>query len=233
MPSQHSRTALLLGHEAVERLICARVAVFGVGGVGSFAVEALARAAVGAIDIIDHDTVSESNINRQLCALHSTIGQLKVEVLRARVLDINPGCDVTAHACFFDAATAPQFDFAGYDYVLDCIDTVASKLLLVELCHATGTRVISCMGAGNKLDPTRFEVADIYQTSVCPLAKVMRRELRVRGIPALKVVYSKEEPCANSRPPGSVSFVPSVAGLIMAGEVIKELTSIDREKDDA
>ena len=224
MPDLHARTALLLGPLALETLAAARVAVFGLGGVGGHAAEALARAGVGALDLVDGDTVSESNLNRQIVALHSTLGQPKAQVMLLRTRDINPACDVAAHMVFFDAATAAQFDFTRYDYVLDAIDTVTSKLLLIELCHAAGTKIISCMGAGNKLDPARFEVADIYATSVCPLAKAVRHELRRRGIPALKVVYSREEPVTNARPPGSVSFVPSVAGLMMAGEAIRELT---------
>ncbi|MDR2686834.1 MAG: tRNA threonylcarbamoyladenosine dehydratase [Oscillospiraceae bacterium] len=224
MTGQHARTALLLGPPALEKLACARLAVFGLGGVGGHAAEALARCGVGALGLVDGDTVSESNLNRQVAALHSTLGQPKAQAMAARVRDINPVCEADARVVFFDASTAGQFDFARYDYVLDCIDTVTSKLLLIEMCRAAGTRVISCMGAGNKLDPARFEVADIYATSVCPLAREMRRELRKRGIPALKVVYSREEPAAHSRPPGSVSFVPSVAGLMMAGEAVREMT---------
>ncbi|MCL2298767.1 MAG: tRNA threonylcarbamoyladenosine dehydratase [Firmicutes bacterium] len=224
MPDPHARTALLLGPLALDKLAAARVAVFGLGGVGGHAAEALTRGGVGALDLVDGDTVSESNLNRQIAALHSTLGRPKAEVMAERVRDINPACDATAYEIFFDANTAGQFDFARYDYVLDCIDTVTSKLLLIELCYAAGTNIISCMGAGNKLDPTRFEVADIYSTSVCPLAKAMRGELRKRGIPALKVVYSKEQPVVNSRPPGSVSFVPSAAGLVMAGEAIREIS---------
>ena len=223
---QHARTALLLGEDAIARLENARVAVFGIGGVGSFAAEALARAGVGALDLIDNDVVSPSNLNRQLVALHSTLGKLKVEVMRERVLDINPSCEVKAYPVFFDASTIDKFDFSAYDYVVDAIDSVASKALLIQACDQAGTRIISCMGAGNKLDPTRFEVADVYATSVCPLAKVMRKELRRLGIEKLKVVYSKEEPCANCRPPGSVSFVPGAAGLVLAGEVIKELGAL-------
>ena len=224
--NQHARTALLLGPAAIEKLAAARVAVFGLGGVGGHAAEALARSGIGAFDLIDGDTVSESNLNRQVVALHSTLGQPKAEVMRLRAKDINPACEATSHVLFFDASTAGQFDFTRYDYVLDCIDTVTSKLLLIELCHAAGTRIISCMGAGNKLDPARFEITDIYKTSMCPLAKAVRCELRKRGIPALKVVYSREEPVTNARPPGSVAFVPSVAGLMMAGEVIKKLGGI-------
>jgi len=225
MTDPHARTALLLGPLALETLARSHAAVFGVGGVGGHAAEALARSGIGALELIDGDTVSESNLNRQIVALHSTLGQPKAQVMAARAKDINPACKANARAVFFDAGTACQFDFTQYDYVLDCIDSVTSKLLLVELCHAAGTKIISCMGAGNKLDPSRFEIADIYKTGVCPLARVMRRELRKRGIPALKVVYSREEPVAASRPPGSVAFVPSVAGLIMAGEVVRELSS--------
>ena len=226
MNEQHARTALLLGPAALETLARSRVAVFGLGGVGGHAAEALARAGVGALDLIDGDTVSESNLNRQIVALHSTLGQPKAEVMRLRALDINPACDVTPYVVFFDASTVGQFDFTRYDYVLDCIDTVTSKLLLIEMCHAAGTRVISCMGEGNKLDPSRFDIADIYKTSVCPLAKAVRHELRRRGIPALKVVYSREEPVTNARPPGSVSFVPSVAGLMMAGEAVRQIAGL-------
>jgi len=229
MNEQHTRTALLLGPAALETLARSRVAVFGLGGVGGHAAEALARSGVGTLDLIDGDTVSESNLNRQIVALHSTLGQPKAQVMAQRALDINPDCEANARAVFFDAGTASQFDFTQYDYVLDCIDSVTSKLLLVELCRAAGTKIISCMGAGNKLDPARFEIADIYSTSVCPLARVMRRELRNRGVPALKVVYSKEEPVSHSRPPGSIAFVPSVAGLVMAGEAIKEMINTNTE----
>ena len=219
-PTYLARTALLLGPQALERLAASRVAVFGLGGVGGHAAEALARSGVGALDLVDHDTVSESNINRQVVALRSTLGQRKVDVMARRVRDINPGCIVTAHACFFNADCQALFDFTRYDYVLDAIDSVTSKLLLVELCAVTGTKIISCMGTGNKLDPARLELADIYETSVCPLAKVMRHELRRRGVPGLRVVYSREEPAVRCQPPGSVAFVPPVAGLMMAGEVV-------------
>lgn len=231
-----SRTEMLLGGGALAKLAAARVAVFGVGGVGGYVVEALARAGVGALDLIDSDTVAESNINRQIIALGSTVGQYKVDAAKARVLDINPACKVTSHRCFFLPETADQFDFTAYDYVADAIDTVSGKLQIIEKAKAAGVPVISCMGAGNKLDPTRFEVADIYETSVCPLAKVMRKECKARGIDSLKVVYSREPALTpegspkdahqNGRrsTPGSVSFVPSVAGLIMAGEIIKDLT---------
>jgi len=224
MPDQHARTALLLGPAALEKLAAARVAVFGLGGVGGHAAEALVRCGVGALEIVDGDTVSESNLNRQIVALHSTIGQPKAQAMAARMRDINPACYATAHVVFFDTNTAIQFDFTQYDYVLDCIDTVTSKLLLIEMCRAAETKIISCMGAGNKLDPAQFEITDIYKTSVCPLAREMRRELRKRGVPSLKVVYSREEPAVHSRPPGSVSFVPSVAGLMMAGEAVREMT---------
>lgn len=220
-----SRSALLLGPDALDRLAAARVAVFGVGGVGGYAAEALGRGGVGAIDLVDSDTVAESNLNRQIVALRSTIGQSKVEVMRQRLLDISPRCAIVCHNVFFGPETADRFDFAQYDYVVDAIDTVSAKLLLIERCRAAGTPVVSCMGAGNKFDPTAFEVADIYETSVCPLARVMRHELRKRGIPSLRVVYSKEPPAMPSasaaQPIGSVSFVPGVAGLILAGEVVK------------
>ena len=235
---QFIRTALLLGEDGVKRLRCASVAVFGVGGVGSFAAEALARAGIGRLLLVDPDAVAESNINRQLIALHSPIGMNKAEVMRARILDINPEADVTAMPLFYDASTAEQIDLSSYDFVVDAIDTVSSKLLLIERAAVERIPIISSMGAGNKLDPTAFEVADIYQTSVCPLARVMRRELKKRGIPALRVVYSQEEaktpqnPAVEPAPgkrqtPGSVSFVPSVAGLILAGEVVRILTKAE------
>lgn len=234
MADQFSRTELLLGNQAIERLKAARVAVFGVGGVGGFTVEALARSGVGTIDIIDNDTVSLTNINRQIIALHSTVGQYKVDVMQNRILDINPGCIVNVHKTFFTPETSDEFDFLDYDYVVDAIDTVSGKLELVVQSIKAGVPVISSMGAGNKLDPTAFEVSDISKTSVCPLAKVMRCELRKRGINHLKVVYSKEQPVVpagktdedkGSRRslPGSTAFVPSVVGLIIAGEVIKDL----------
>ncbi len=236
MREEFSRTQMLLGEEAMEKLAAANVAVFGVGGVGGFAAQALARAGVGKIELIDSDTVALSNINRQIVAFHSTIGQYKTEVMKRMIEDINPLAEVTERRIFFLPETADDFDFSGYDYVIDAVDTVTAKLLLVERCTSAGTPVISSMGAGNKLDPTAFEVADIYKTSVCPLARVMRQELKKRGIRKLKVVYSKEpamtpkghpqaEPGSTRRStPGSVSFVPSVAGLIIAGEVIKDLT---------
>ena len=248
MLNEFSRAQLLLGKAAMEALAASRVAVFGIGGVGSFAAEAIARAGVGAIDIFDDDKVCLTNINRQLIALHSTIGKPKVEVMRDRILDINPRCNVTAHACFYSAETADSVDLAVYDYIVDAIDTVSCKLLLIERATAAGVPIISCMGAGNKLDPTRLEVADITKTSVCPLARVMRKELKARGIAHLKVVYSREEAikplddlsiscktgcvcppgtkrkCTARRAvPGSVSFVPPVAGYILAGEVVKDI----------
>ncbi len=235
MREEFSRTQMLLGEEAMAKLAAARVAVFGVGGVGGFAAQALARSGVGKIELIDSDTVALSNINRQIVAFHSTVGQYKTEVMKKMIEDINPLAEVTERRIFFLPETADDFNFSGYDYVIDAVDTVTAKLLLAERCTAAGVPIISSMGTGNKLDPTAFEVADIYQTSVCPLARVMRRELKKRGIRKLKVVYSKEpamtpkgqpqaEPdSARRSTPGSVSFVPSVAGLMIAGEVIKDL----------
>jgi len=246
-----SRTELLLGPDAMNKLKNAAVAVFGIGGVGSYAVEALARSGVGALALFDDDKVCLSNINRQLFATRDTVGRVKVEAAKERILSINPECRVETQQCFYTARNAGEYDLSGYSYIVDAIDTVSSKLTLIERAKAAGVPVISCMGAGNKLDPTRFEVADIYETSVCPLAKVMRRELRARGIDSLKVVYSKEEPIkphdnaslschieygcppdmmrkriVPRQIPGSVSFVPPVAGLILAGEVVKDLTGI-------
>jgi len=228
-----ARTALLLGEEAVQRLQNARVAVFGVGGVGGYVVEALARSGVGALDLIDNDTVAESNLNRQIIALRSTLGQYKTDVAKARILDINPACKVTVYHTFYLPETAHVFDFSQYAYIVDAIDTVKGKLALVQQAQAAGTPIISSMGAGNKLDPTRFEVADIYKTSVCPLARVMRYECKKRGLKGFKAVYSKEPPVRPVKKsdeqtvrrdiPGSTAFVPSVAGLIIAGEVIKDL----------
>ena len=225
MKEQFSRTIQLIGEEAVCRLASSSVILFGVGGVGSFAAEALCRAGIGRITLVDGDTVAESNLNRQLVALHSTLGQSKAEVMKARMLDINPDADVRALHLFYDAATAGQIDLSEYDYVVDAIDSVSSKLLLIEKCHALNIPSISCMGAGNKLDPTRFEVADIAKTSVCPLARVMRRELKNRGIQHHKVVYSQEPPVnpSGERTPASISFVPSAAGLVLAGAVIRDL----------
>ena len=238
-----SRTEALLGMEGVNRLENSTVAVFGIGGVGGYVVEALARSGVGHLELIDHDTVSVSNINRQIVALRSTVGKYKVDVMKERVLDINPEAEVVAHKCFYLPETANQFDFTKYDYVVDCIDTVTGKLQLIEAARAAEVPVISSMGAGNKLDPTAFEVADISKTSVCPLAKVMRRELKKRNIGNVKVVYSKEEPVeakislketemqesSRRSVPASCAFVPSVAGLILAGEVIKDLTGNNKK----
>lgn len=226
-----SRTAILLGEENLEKLKRARVAVFGVGGVGGYVVEALARSGVGALDLIDKDTVSESNINRQIIALHSTVGRYKTEVAAERARDINPDICVRVYNTFYLPEMAAQFDFSRYDYVVDAIDTVSGKIAIVEEAKKANVPVIAAMGAGNKLDPTKFEVADISKTSVCPLARVMRRELKKRGIEHLKVVYSKEEPLpspvvdeeSGKSVPGSVAFVPSVVGLILAGEVVKDL----------
>ncbi|MBE6927694.1 MAG: tRNA threonylcarbamoyladenosine dehydratase [Ruminococcaceae bacterium] len=229
-----SRTELLIGRTALEKLSKARVAIFGLGGVGGYAVEALARCGVGHLDLIDHDTISLTNINRQILALCDTVGQYKAVVAAERVRQINPEAVVTAHTVFYTPETQDQFDFKQYDYIIDAIDTVTGKLALAVNAKSAGTPIISSMGTGNKLDPTAFEVADISKTSVCPLARIMRKELRHRGIEHLKVVYSKEDPLTPAEAlqeeavgrrqlPGSVSFVPSVAGLIIAGEVIKDL----------
>lgn len=227
MEDQFERTEALFGKDAIEKLKKCRVAVFGVGGVGGYAVEALARSGVGAIELIDNDTVSISNINRQIIATHKTVGKYKVDVAKERILQINPNCTVTVHKTFFTPETSDEFDFEAYDYVIDAIDTVTGKIELVLSAQSAGTPIICSMGAGNKIDPTRFEVADIYKTSVCPLARVMRRELKKRGVKSLKVVYSKEEPFVLERVPASCSFVPGAAGLIIAGEVIKDL--IDKQ----
>ena len=231
-----SRTELLLGKAAMEKLKSARVAVFGLGGVGGYVVEALARSGIGALELIDHDTVSKTNINRQILALHSTVGMSKAEAAQQRVLDIDPSISVAAHKAFFRQETAGEFDFSRYDYVVDAIDTVTGKLALVQAAKAANVPIISCMGTGNKLDPTKFQIADISKTSVCPLARIMRKECAKRGIKHLKVLFSTEDPISPSGSdtgeelpegrralPGSVAFVPSVAGLIIAGEVIKDL----------
>lgn len=225
MENQYTRTVAVLGEDAIKKLNNSHVAVFGVGGVGSFTVEALARAGVGAIDLIDNDTFNVTNINRQLYATHKTIGQYKVDVAATRILDINPNCKVTTHKMFYLPENAETLDLSQYDYIVDAIDTVTAKVELVKRADSVGTKIISSMGTGNKLRADLFEIADIYKTSVCPLAKVMRTRLKKEGIKKLKVVYSKEEPITNSQNViGSVPFVPSVAGLILAGEVIKELT---------
>ena len=230
---QLSRTALLLGDDAVERLSQARVAVFGVGGVGGFAAEALARSGIGALDLIDGDVVSLSNLNRQIITLHSTVGKAKTEVMAQRIQDIDPDIRLTLHTCFFTPENAGDFDFTQYDYIIDAVDMVTAKIQLAVQAQAAGVPMISSMGAGNKLDPSAFEVSDLYKTSVCPLARVMRRELKARGIRKMKVVYSKDEPRKVDGPtengrhiPGSIAFVPSAAGLVLAGEVIRELAGL-------
>ena len=235
MLNQFSRTELLLGKEAMEKLGHSRVAVFGVGGVGGYVCEALVRSGVGAFDLIDDDKVCLTNLNRQIIATRKTVGKYKAEVMRDRILEINPEADVRIHKCFFLPENADDFPFGEYDYIVDAIDTVTSKLILIEEAKKAGTEVISSMGTGNKFDPTRFEVADISKTSVCPLAKVMRKELKVRGIRGVKVVYSKELPqkpaesqeTGKRQIPGSLSFVPPVAGMILAGEVIRHIAGVD------
>ena len=238
MQEQFLRTQMLLGTEALERLRKARVAVFGIGGVGGYTVEALARSGVGQLDLIDNDTVSVSNINRQILATHSTVGMPKVEAAKARILDINPDCVVRTHQVFYTPETADQFDFTQYDYLVDAIDTVTGKLQLVQRAYEVGTPIICCMGTGNKLDASAFQVADISKTSMCPLARIMRKELGKRGIKHLKVVYSQEEALSPTgweeeaaalgkrQIPGSVSFVPGAAGLILAGEVVKDIAGV-------
>ena len=226
MSEMFSRTELLLGHHACDVLKQKTVAVFGIGGVGGYVVEALARSGVGKLVLIDSDMICESNLNRQIIATRDTIGKSKVEVAKQRILSIHPEAIVETHNCFYLPDKAEMFDFSAYDYVVDAVDTVTAKIDIIVNAQKAGTAVISAMEAGNKLDPTRFEVADIYKTSVCPLAKVMRHELKKRNIKHCKVVYSKEEPVKHSkegRLPGSVAFVPSVMGLIMAGEVVKDL----------
>ncbi len=236
MLEQFSRTELLLGKTALEKLAASRVAVFGIGGVGGFVTEALARSGIGFLDLIDSDVVSPSNINRQIIATHKTLGKYKVDAAAERIADINPLAEVGAYKMFYMPGNADAFDFKKYDYIVDAIDTVTAKIDLVVNADKAGVPIISSMGAGNKLDPAAFEVADLYETSVCPLAKVMRYELRRRGIKKLKVVYSKEKPRkidapaeGGKRVPGSVAFVPSVCGLIIAGEVIKDLTGVNAD----
>lgn len=257
MQERFSRTQLLLGNDAMEVLKNTHVAIFGIGGVGGYVAEALARAGVGAFDLIDPDRVCSSNINRQIIATSETIGRYKTEAMRDRILSINPGAEVTLHECFYLPENKDTFHFAEYSYIIDAVDTVTAKLTIIEEAKKNGVMVISCMGAGNKLDPTMFEVTDISKTSVCPLAKVMRRELKKRNISHVKVVYSKEQAikpqtednnqanqdnrdnqnnqecqkCRGKRQtPGSISFVPSVAGLIIAGEVVRDICKIAREK---
>ena len=250
MLNQFSRTELLLGKEAMDKLQNSRVAVFGIGGVGGYVCEALVRSGIGAFDLIDDDKVCLTNLNRQIIATKKTVGQYKTEVMRDRILEINPKAEVIIHNCFYLPENADDFDFSEYDYVVDAVDTVTAKLELIMRAKESGTPVISSMGAGNKLDASAFRVADIYKTKVCPLAKVMRMELKKRGVKKLKVVYSEEQPirpvedmaiscrshcicppgakhkCTERRDiPGSVAFVPSVVGLIIAGEVVKDLTA--------
>lgn len=230
-----TRTGLLLGSKGIERLKNSYIAVFGIGGVGGYTTEALARSGVGRLDLIDNDTVALSNINRQIIALHSTVGRYKVDVMKERIADINPNTQVNAFRCFFLPENKDEFDFSKYDYVVDAVDTVSAKIAIIEEAKRAGVPVISSMGAGNKLHPEMFELADISKTSVCPLAKVMRSELKKRGITDVKVVYSKEPPIKpgvidekSGKPvPGSIAFVPSVAGLIIAGEVIRHLAAIE------
>ena len=232
---QFTRTALLLGEDAMRKLNRSRVAVFGIGGVGGYAVEALARSGVGSFELIDRDVVSESNLNRQIIATHKTIGRGKTEVMAERIHDINPDAQVTQHKCFYLPETADQFDFTQYDYIIDAVDTITAKIEIILRAQKAGVPVISSMGAGNKLDPSKFEAADIYKTSVDPLARVMRRELKKRGVRKLKVVYSKEEPirplgrieadpeAGRKDVPGSAVFTPAAAGLLIASEVVKDL----------
>ena len=227
MLNQFSRTELVVGKDGVEKLNNTKIAIFGLGGVGSFALEGLVRAGIGNLVLIDNDCVELTNLNRQILATHKTIGKPKVEIAKQRILDINPNANVEIHQEFFGPETEGILD-DSIDYIVDCIDTVTAKIELVVRAERLNIPIISCMGTGNKLEPTRFEVADIYKTSICPLAKVMRKELRNRGVKKLKVVYSKEEPIKSNKKdrnqvPGSISFVPSVAGLIIAGEVVKTI----------
>lgn len=241
MTESWKRTAMLLGEDAVQKLQNARVAVFGLGGVGGYVVEALARSGIGALDLIDNDSIGLSNLNRQILATHATLGLPKTEAAKTRVLDINPRCSVTTYEVFYTPETADQFDFTKYDYIVDAIDTVTGKLCLAERAVAANVPIISSMGTGNKLDPSAFQVADIAKTSMCPLARVMRRELGKRGIKHMKVVYSQEEAMepkgweeearelGKRQIPGSVSFVPGAAGLLLAGEVIRDLAGFSRK----
>lgn len=255
MLTQFSRTELLLGKEAMDKLAASKVAVFGIGGVGGYVCEALVRSGIGAFDLIDDDKVCLTNLNRQIIATRRTVGKYKTEVMKERILEINPDADVQIHSCFFLPENADTFPFGEYDYIVDAVDTVTAKIALVMKAQESDVPIISSMGAGNKLDGSQFRVADIYQTKMCPLAKVMRRELKKRGVPKLKVVYSEEKPtrpfedmsiscrtncicppgakrkCTERRDiPGSVAFVPSVAGLIIAGEVVKDLCGIEKNK---
>ena len=235
MSEEFSRTELLMGTEALEKLKATRVAIFGIGGVGGYTAEALSRCGIGNLDLIDNDKVSLSNINRQIYALHSTVGKYKVDVAKDRILDINPDINIKTYTTFYTPETSNQFDFSKYDYVVDAIDTVTGKIELIMQADKFNVPIISSMGAGNKLNPAKFEVEDIYKTSVCPLARVIRQELKKRNIKKLKVVYSKEPPikcpsntefvAPNKKAPGSCAFVPSVVGLIIAGEVVKDITN--------
>ena len=228
MSDQYSRTEMIIGSDAVEILKASSVIIFGIGGVGSYVVEGLARAGVGNLTLVDNDVVDITNINRQIPALHSTIGKLKAAVMAERVKDINPDCNVDARECFFMPDTADTFDFKEYDHVVDAIDTVTGKLALIEKAYSEGVPIISSMGTGNKLDPAQFKITTIEKTKVCPLAKIMRKELKNRSIKGVKVLYSEEEPIRHEggSAPGSISFVPSVAGLMIAGEVIKDLITV-------
>ncbi len=235
-----SRTELLLGSEAMSRLKTARVAVFGIGGVGGYAAEALVRSGIGTIDLIDNDQVSVSNLNRQLIATHSTIGEEKVEVMRRRLLDINPQLHVNIHKCFFLPENASNFDFSVYDYVVDAVDTVTAKIEIISRCVRCGTPVISCMGTGNKLYPEQLQLADLSKTTMCPLARIMRKELGLRGIKHIPVVFSTEQPLTPTHKfsqdgvrrslPGSTAFVPPAAGLILAGKVVRDLANINEPR---
>ena len=235
MLNQFSRTQLLVGKEAIDKFRNARVAVFGIGGVGGYVCEGLVRSGIGAFDLIDDDKVCLTNLNRQIIATRKTVGKYKADVMKERILEINPDCQVEVHKCFFLPENADEFHFEDYDYVVDAVDTVTAKIKLVEIAQEKKIKIISSMGTGNKLDPTKLEVTDIYKTSICPLARVMRRELKKRKIPALKVVYSTEKPIETDAPvdpethkktPGSISFVPSCAGLIIASVVVRDLLHI-------
>lgn len=232
MDGQYVRTEMVIGKYGVEKLRSTAVMVLGIGGVGSYTAEALARAGIGKLTLVDKDTVDVTNINRQLPALHSTVGRAKVEVMAERIADIDPDCDVAAEQCFFLPETAEQFDFRRYDYVVDAIDNVTGKLAIIEKAVAESVPVISSMGTGNKLDPSMFRIATIEETRVCPLARVMRKELRARGIEGVKVLYSEEPPVkGGSSVPGSISFVPSVAGLMIAGEVIRDILKFGEDPE--
>lgn len=232
MDGQYVRTEMVIGKYGVEKLRSTAVMVLGIGGVGSYTAEALARAGIGKLTLVDKDTVDVTNINRQLPALHSTVGRAKVEVMAERIADIDPNCDVAAEQCFFLPETAEQFDFRRYDYVVDAIDNVTGKLAIIEKAAAEGVPVISSMGTGNKLDPSMFRIATIEETRVCPLARVMRKELRARGIEGVKVLYSEEPPVkGGGSVPGSISFVPSVAGLMIAGEVIRDILKFGEDPE--